>query len=250
MQCGRRYASPRAGYPGDVSFATRCTVAALVVTTGTVGIIASAHTGGPLGYTSRVISMTPNPALVEFDVLEGDDQVYLYNRGKGLVEVPGYGGEPYLRVTPGGVFRNRNSPATYENLDRYGEQPLPANAKSTAKPVWEKLSDRPAVAWHDHRMHWMNRVPPIAVRNAPTTSHHIQDWTIPIRVRGRTITIRGTLDYSPPPSLTANISRGFTSFIWPAFAGVAIVFAGLTLIVVRRRGKQLVEGPDREPPTN
>ena len=194
--------------------------------------------------------MTPKPSLVEFDVLEGDDQVYVYNRGKRTVDVPGYGGEPYLRVTPDGVFRNLNSPATYENLDRYGEQPLPANAKSRAKPAWEKLGDRPAVAWHDHRMHWMNRVPPIAVRNAPDAPHHIQDWSIPIRVGGQTIAIRGTLDYSPPPSLARSGSGGLATVIWPAFAGAAMLFAGLTLVVVRRRGRPDVVGaPDGGPPT-
>jgi hypothetical protein len=213
--------------------AVGCSVAVIC---GVLAGPATAHTGGLLGYTSSVSSIAPKTATIEFSVLEGDDQVYVFNRGASTVEVPGYGGEPYLRIRPSGVERNRNSPATYLNLDRYAEQPLPPNAKSSAKPVWERLSRQPAVAWHDHRAHWMNRVPPIAVRNAPTERHHIQDWTIPIRVAGRPVIVRGSLDYAPPAETAAKGSSGFATILWPAFAGAALVLAGLTLVVARRRG--------------
>ncbi len=97
---------------------------AITVLGGVLAGPATAHTGGLLGYTSSVRSITPTTAQIEFSVLEGDDQVYVFNRGASTVEVPGYGGEPYLRIRPSGVERNRNSPATYLNLDRYAEQPL------------------------------------------------------------------------------------------------------------------------------
>ena len=82
----------------------------------------------------------------------------------------------------------------------------------------------------------MNRVAPIAVRNAPSAARHIQDWKIPIRVGGRPVTIRGTLDYSPPAVTAAQGSSGAAAFLWPAFAGSALLLAGLTLVVVRRKG--------------
>ncbi len=97
----------------------------------------------------------------------------------------------------------------------------------------------------------MNRVPPIAVRNAPNERHHIQNWTIPIRVGGRSVAVRGTLDYSPPALPAADGSSGFATILWPAFAGAALVLAGLTLVVARRRGggEPVVGDPTEESPT-
>ena len=80
------------------------------------------------------------------------------------VLVVGYQGEPYLRFLPeGGVLENRNAPTTYTNESRYGGDEIPAHASRTAEPDWVVLSDGHRWAWHDHRIHWMQRSRPLGL---------------------------------------------------------------------------------------
>lgn len=65
-------------------------------------------------------------------VLAGDALLAVDNRTGREVAVPGYEGEPYLRIGPDGVFENRNSPATYQNNDRYAQSTVPTHASADA----------------------------------------------------------------------------------------------------------------------
>ncbi len=56
------------------------------------------------------------------------------------VVILGYDGEPYLRFTADGVFRNTRSPATYLNEDRFANVTVPASADPEAPPEWERVS--------------------------------------------------------------------------------------------------------------
>ena len=160
---------------------------------------AAAHGGGggALGYSSTITSVRPEIAGVAVEVLESDDRLLLTSEGKEVI-VLGYDGEPYLRVTEDGVFRNTRSPATYLNEDRYADVELPDEADAEAPPDWEKIDDGARVEWHDHRIHWMSTTPPPVVEAAPDEPHHILDWTVPLQVEGRSVTVAGTLDYAPP----------------------------------------------------
>lgn len=225
---------PLASLPVTGRFPARAIAASTTLALVALAQVAPGHTGLP-GYTSRVLDVTPAAPGLEISVLGGDDRVYLYNPTRAVVIVRGYAGEPYLRIGPQGVDRNMNSPATYQNLDRYAERPLPPRARVSAAPAWRHLGAAPAVSWHDHRAHWMNRVPPVAVRNDPGARHHIQDWTIPLVVDGRRVSVTGTLDYAPPPGTGRDGGRGTAVYLWPAFAGSALLLAGITLVAVRRR---------------
>jgi hypothetical protein len=139
--------------------------------------------------------------------------------------VPGYSGEPYLRIGPDGVQRNALSPATYLNLDRYGRTRMPADVDIAAAPRWEQVSTEPQYVWHDHRTHWMTegQLPP-AVAAAPDRSHTVSEWTVPMTYGGRAVTVAGELSWSPPPA-------GW--LIWPVYV---LLLAGTVLAGWLARG--------------
>jgi hypothetical protein len=155
--------------------------------------------GGSRGYTSTVTSVAPAVAGLSVTVREGDDRLMLSNETGRTVVILGYEGEPYLQFRPDGVYENRRSPATYLNDDRHGKVDLPAGARASASPEWERVEQRPTFEWHDHRIHWMSTTPPPKVAAAEGERHHVFDWKVPGTIGGRTLQIAGSLDYAPPP---------------------------------------------------
>jgi hypothetical protein len=174
-------------------------VAALVgVVALAVSPAAAAHgDGGARGYRSNVTSVKPATPGIEVVVLEGDDRLALTNRTGRTIVVHGYRGEPYLRLTGEAVFRNRRSPATYLNEERFGEVDVPEGADPKAPPDWEQVADEPYYEWHDHRIHWMSPVDPPQIRRAPDRPHHVLDWSVPLAVGDEKVTLGGSLDYEP-----------------------------------------------------
>ena len=161
---------------------------------------AQAHFGtAKLGYRSTIDDVQPRVAGVKLKVLYGDDQVWLDNRTGGTVVIEGYGGEPYLRFAPKGIFVNINSPAGYLNQDRYGRAEVPKSASEKAAPDWRKLAGGTVWAWHDHRIHYMSATFPPVIRAAPDEPHHVFDWKVPATASGKRFLIEGSLDYIPPP---------------------------------------------------
>jgi hypothetical protein len=161
---------------------------------------ASAHLGGPKGYTSTVLGLTPSLTGVTARMLGGDDRMVLHNDSGKVLIIKGYNGEPYLRFSSDGVYENDRSPAVYLNSSRFAQVQLPPQASAKAQPQWEKILPGHAFTWHDHRVHWMSPIAPPAVQKAPGERHHIFDWVIPAEVDGKAVKIRGTLDYAPPAS--------------------------------------------------
>jgi hypothetical protein len=161
--------------------------------------------GARRGYRSTVTAITPALEGVTAVVLQGDDQLQLRNESGRELVIEGYDGEPYLRFPAGGgVFRNANSPATYLNEERYGDVDVPASASKGAAPRWERVARGGAYEWHDHRIHWMSTIDPPKIRQAPDRPQHVFDWTVPGRVDGQPLAIRGTLGYEPAPESRFN----------------------------------------------
>jgi hypothetical protein len=161
---------------------------------------AEAHFGtGKLGYRSTVRAVKPRVPGIQLKVLYGDDQVWLDNRSGETIVIDGYGGEPYLRFAPQGVFVNVNSPAGYLNQDRYGKTVPPKSASVKAPPDWQKLAGGQVWAWHDHRIHYMIPAFPPQIKAAPRKPHHVFDWKVPATANGKPFLITGSLDYRPPP---------------------------------------------------
>jgi hypothetical protein len=150
------------------------------------------------GFHSKVLSVRPELAGLAVSVVDGDDRLRIANDSGTDLLVLGYDGEPYLRIGPAGVHRNERSPASYLNRDRFARISVPLTADPGAKPVWKRVSARPAWQWHDHRIQWMGLGPPTQVREKPDQTHRIFDWSVPGRLGDQRLTVTGRLDYVPP----------------------------------------------------
>lgn len=197
-------------------------VLGLLALLGTAGP-AAADGGRPTSFESVVDSVRPATPGVRIEVAGGDAFLSVTARPGNEVLIPGYDGEPYLRIRRDGVVqRNLRSPSTYLNTSRTGQQnALPAAADSSAAPRWQATGGVGRVAWHDHRIHWMTSTVP-----EPGPGGLIQDWAVPMTVNGRSVMAEGRLLY-----------RGATAspleLVW-----IALVLAGVTVgtaLLARRR---------------
>jgi hypothetical protein len=193
-------------------------VAALVACLVAPGAQAHFNTA-KLGYRSTIEGLQPRVRGVETKVLYGDDQVWMNNRSGETVVIEGYGGEPYLRLAPKGIFVNINSPAGYLNQDRYGKSTVPKSASPKADPNWKQLAGGDVWAWHDHRIHYMSSTFPPVISAAPDKPHHVFDWKVPATANGKTFFIAGSLDYKPPPKQSQ-------SFPFALVIALAVVIGG------------------------
>ncbi|SNR72478.1 hypothetical protein [Blastococcus mobilis] len=200
---------------------------------------AAAHVGGEAAgsdFDARVVAVTPQVPGLDVRVLQFGDELELVNRTGAEVVVPGYGGEPYLRIGPDGVWRNANSPAAYINLDRYAQVDPPDHAGADAQPDWQQVSTEPHYVWHDHRTHWMSesQLPP-AVAADPGSDHTVFEWTVPLVHGGTPVEVSGELTWSPPPS---------PWLVWPLYAALVLIAltAGLLARTARPLGALLLVG--------
>ena len=76
---------------------------------------------------------------------------------------------------------------------------VPKSANAKADPKWEKLAGGDVWAWHDHRIHYMNPIPPPQIKAEPRKRHHVFDWKVPATENGKKFFVAGSLDYKPPP---------------------------------------------------
>lgn len=188
--------------------------AAVVATPG----VASADPPRPTSDRSTIDRIEPPADGVELQVVGGDSFLELTVEPGHKVLVPGYTGEPYLRVHPDGtVEHNLRSPATHLNDDRYGDAPTPSDADADAEPVWEQIATDGTYAWHDHRIHWMSPDRP----PGRSAGQVIQDWEVPLIVDGQEVVAHGTLTWEKPIS----------PLPWLA---TALAAAAVTLVAARR----------------
>lgn len=195
---------------------------------------AQSHTDtAKLGYRSTVESMKPRVRGVQVKVLSGDDQLWLQNQSGATIVIEGYGGEPYLRFAPSGVFVNVKSPAGYLNQDRYGKSAVPKSASVKAPPVWQKLAGVDVWAWHDHRIHYMSATLPPLIAAAPREPHHVLDWKVPATANGKRFFIEGSLDYKPPPQESESFPVALVIAIAVLIAGGLVGLFFLRRVILR-----------------
>ena len=152
---------------------------------------AGADSGRPTNYRSVIDTVTPHPAGVSVDVVANDAFIQVAADKGHTVDIPGYDGEPYLRIKADGtVQENLRSPARFLNQTLTGKGALPVGADSKAAPEWSDTGDRGSVAWHDHRIHWMLDQPPTVADGAT-----VQNWVFKLHVDGRPVTVDGHLAY-------------------------------------------------------
>lgn len=170
------------------------------------------HTGGsaPVAtdFSARISGVSPPSGAFEARVVDGDGMLWLRATPGVTIVVPGAIGEPLLRFDAFGVSVNMRSPTAWS--DRI--------VLTGAPHGWRRLTRGHTYAWHEHRLHVLE---PLArdVR-APTS---LGEWSVPLRVDGRTHVLHGTLGYRPADS----------AWLWLALAtGLA---ASMTAIGVRGR---------------
>ena len=195
---------------------------------------AVAHEGNP-NYSSTVRAVSPKLDGIQAEVLNGDDRLLLVNRSDDTIVIEGYNDEPYARVAADGTVEvNRNSPAYYLNQERFGGVKVPASANARATPQWEQVGRSGRFEWHDHRMHWMGKGTPPAVKDEGKATK-ISDWSVPLKVGSSTGAITGTLRWVPTDG------GGPPAGAIAAFAAI-VLLGGAAVVVVRRRRRR-----DEEP---
>jgi hypothetical protein len=168
-------------------------------------------------YDVQVRSITPDVAGLRVRSVDDGNRVELDNDTEAEVLVLGYDNEPYLRVEPEGVWRNRRSPATYWNRQQ-NQQVItsapPTGYDASKPPVWERISDGHVVRWHDHRVHYQGSAPSGGART-------VLRWELPLRQAGHSVTVAGDVRYLPPPSPTPYL-------VYAALVAVVLCLGGRT----------------------
>lgn len=195
------------------------------------------HEGNP-DFRSEIDSVRPNVPGVSFEVLSYDADIELVAEDGHEVLVYGYEDEPFARVLPDGtVQKNRRSPSTYLNVDRYAEAPVPEIADPEAPPEWETVDRSGTLRWHDHRAHYMAKGTPPQVKDESRRTK-VFDYEIPLRIDGREGAIEGTLFWVGP----ADTSK--TPFL---IGGVAILLLGGAGVLIARRRRRDDDGDEDRP---
>jgi hypothetical protein len=197
--------------------------------------LASAHQGNP-NFRSVIDRIAPATPGVRLQVLNYDDRLELTNRSSDPVTVIGYDGEPYARVLADGTVEvNLRSPATYLNDDRYAQVQVPPTASAKAAPQWKVLDRTGRFEWHDHRIHYMAKGIPVAVKDTKLRTK-VFDWRVPVKVGPRDGAISGTLWWQPP-------SGGAPVAAFVAFGALALLAVGAVLVARRRRAGAGADAP-------
>ena len=178
---------------------------------------AMADPAGPSNYQTFVVGIDPPAHGFEIEVIGGDSFIRLTVEPGHLVEVVGYGGEPYLRFEGPVVVENELAPTKYTNEDRYAVSEIPDFASASADPSWVEVSDNGSYAWHDHRSHWMNPDPPPGAG----PGDQILEGVIPLVVDGVDVDVTMASVWVPAPS------------VWPLIVGT-VVGVGLGLLAWRQ----------------
>jgi hypothetical protein len=190
----------------------RRTFVLLVIATTMAGTPAPAvaDPAGPTHYQSRITELlvdgqpTSQAELpVDVEVLGGDAFLVVHVDEGAEVEVPGYRGEPYVRIGADGVVEvNQRSESRWANDERYGpdRDERPGQIDHDAPPAWAVVASDGSYAWHDHRIHYMSPSVPQQVDPDAGEPQLVQPWEVPITVDGRELLVRGELVWLPGPS--------------------------------------------------
>jgi hypothetical protein len=195
----------------------------------------------PTNYESRVTGLNPSTNVADFEVIGGDSFLQVTVSPGHEVLIPGYFDEPYLRIdADGSVWLNEDSPASYINLDRYGDSGVPEGVDGEGEPRWVLVARDGRYAWHDHRTHWMSPDPPPVVSGG--ARQLVFPWQVPVIVDGGDTIIHGELIWvpsvSPIPGLLAGAIALLPLTAWkrgrplvPSIVvGAAALLAGIVIL--------------------
>jgi len=195
-----------------------CALALAVLAAAAVPARASAHGAHSApAATSFLARIDAVPRGLEARVVDGDQRLWLRASPTTTAYVLGFGGEAYLRFSPGGVAVNVRSPAYW--LNRARPRTPPAGLTPSTPPVWKTISHGHSYSWHEDRLHSL-----ATVARSPGSAY-VGRWTIPVLVGGSMTRITGTLWHANAPSRV---------WFWP----IAVVL-GCLAAVLRLRDPRL-----------
>ncbi len=191
----------------------------------------AADAAQPTNYRSQVVEIDPAVPGVRFSVAGGDAFLEVSTSPGHSILVPGYFGEPYLRIDPDNrVWVNVASPAHYINRERYGDVSIPDEASAESPPSWELVNENGTYAWHDHRTHWMSEdLPPTVAGDVEVT---VFPWELSIVVDGIDTAVRGELIWLPSKSPAAPILAGIIVLLPLALLGTRSLVARVVVIAL------------------
>lgn len=187
-------------------------------------------------YHSRLVGVIPADAGISAKILEGGARIRISSpRAEALVL--GYEDEPFMRIGPGGVFENRNSPSTYRSRTRLAAGEVPPRANAKKAPDWQRTRSGSVAKWYDHRIHFIVESYPPAVREQPGRSHVVREWTIPVLLGNQSVAVKGELTWIPSGSpiiwLVIMVALLAGALLAPRFVGlVRAVTLTLTVAIV------------------
>lgn len=204
---------------------------------------AEGHAGNP-NFSSQVREVAPRVRGLQVNVLNGDDRFELINNTGRDITIFGYNGEPYARVLADGTVQtNAHSPATYLNTERFAGAKVPARADPKAPPQWTVVDRTGRFQWHDHRMHWMAKGTPAAVKDQSKRTK-VFDYRVPLRVGARAGAIDGSLYW------VGKTGAGVPAWAWPLLALALAGAIGLSLVLMRRRMRPASPEPVGDEPSS
>jgi len=206
---------------------------------------------------TEVVGADGEPIDLDVEVLGGDTYLVVEVPGGTELAVPGYDGEPYIRVhADGEVEVNQRSPARWLNDARYGsaDVDMPPHADVDAPPDWEPVAHDGVYAWHDHRIHFMSPALPSQVDPRSDEVQEIWDWEVPITVDGEEAVIVGELVWVPGtglalPALALVVAIALGVVLARRIGGDPLVLlaAAATLVLAATNNLGLPPGADRYP---
>jgi hypothetical protein len=141
---------------------------------------------------------------VHAEIVDGDRALRVRVDPPHRVLVRGLLGEPFLRFGPSGVWVNRASPsADADKLAHRGRG-------------WLRLTAKPRLLWHDHRL-----APPARLRAGASAP-----WSLPLTLDGRREALRGTFTRVARPPL------------WPWVLGGLVAISGVALFARARPSRR------------
>jgi hypothetical protein len=157
---------------------------------------AAAHEGYP-GLNNVLDGVAPSLPRVTVQVVSTvADQIVVANPTATplFVLAPTQTGEPFLRIGPGGVLANLESPMWYASNDPSNAATVPAGVDPHAPPRWSQVSAQPEWGWFDPRLP-ADVTPPTVPAGSSVT---LAEWAIPMRYGAEAVTVHGRLRYAPP----------------------------------------------------
>jgi hypothetical protein len=164
------------------------------------GAPAPARAHGETRADVRVVLDGVEPSVAGLRVQVYDDhlapQIVLENTTGRALEILDPQGRPFVRVDARGVEADFAAAAWYESLSP-GGAPVPAAARAAAaEPAWRRVRSQPSWGWFDPRLQKEHLERPDAHAGVAV----LRRWTVPARLGGQALQIRGHFLYTPAPS--------------------------------------------------